>query len=66
MNVIILNVTAVFSQVHCDAIGAATLAQKSGTDRIWLIRPSCLPYCRHVIDIDVEAHCLLAPHSGNS
>jgi len=55
LDVVVLNVAPVLSEVSGDPIRAGLLAEQSCGDRIGLGGATRLPDRRHVIDIDVQA-----------
>jgi hypothetical protein len=55
IDVRILDVAAIFPQVHGDAICAGVLTNLRGGDRIGISRPTGLPQRGDVIDVDEEA-----------
>ncbi len=53
-NVLVLDVPAVFAQVHCNAVGAAQVRFGRRPDRVRLVGPTRLSQRRDVVDVDAE------------
>ena len=62
LDVVVLNVAAIFAQVRGDAVGAGALADNGSLNRVRLRAAARLSHRRDVIDVDVEA---LADHAGD-
>jgi hypothetical protein len=54
IEVMILYVTPILSQVHGYAVRPCTLSQQCGGDRARIIRAASLSYGRHVINVDTK------------
>jgi hypothetical protein len=50
----VLNMPAVFSQMHRDSVGSADFRQHGRVDRIRFVGASRLPQCGNMIDIYAE------------
>ena len=69
-HVLVLDVPAVFAQVHGDAVGAAQMRFGRRPDRVRLVGPTRLPQRRDVVDVDAEldhdVRSSLPPFSSSS
>jgi len=54
LHVAVLNVPAVFAQVHGDAVGAGLLGDQRGLHRVRVAGAAGLAQGGHVIDVDAE------------
>ena len=54
LDIAILDVPTIFTQVHRDAMRTCKLAERGGPDRIWIGRAARLTQRRDVIDADVQ------------
>ncbi|MNC34241.1 hypothetical protein D3C75_826660 [compost metagenome] len=61
-DVTLLDVPAVFAQVHGDAIGACFLGIQGSLDRIRVTRAPGLAQGRHVVDVYAEKHAVALSH----
>ncbi len=52
----VLDVPAVFAQMHGDAVRAAALGRTGGLDQIWVRRAARLAHGGNMVDVDAEAN----------
>ncbi|MNZ89917.1 hypothetical protein D3C78_1088590 [compost metagenome] len=61
-HVALLDMPAVFAQVHSDAVGARLFGVQRGLDRVGVARTTRLAQGRHVVDVHAEEHAVALSH----
>lgn len=61
LEVPVLDVAAIFTKVHGDALGSAELSLDGRLDRVGLPGPACLTHGRDMINVDAEVGHGFAP-----